>query len=188
MLGDVILAEWIAAGVAAIAAVASIAFSLKSARNAKLSIETDRVANEISDSALKLQQQAAHGTLISEVRDWAKECVFAISEASHLASLDPARVPEGAFFERRLNCLQRVSALVDIGRWYYPNILTGDYGDWKEKSFKGFRQKALDQLVYTYLALLEYNYVSQSENRNIGKKIVAYQRTFVSEVSKKLEI
>ena len=39
MLGDVILAEWIAAGVAAIAAVASIAFSLKSARNAKLSID-----------------------------------------------------------------------------------------------------------------------------------------------------
>ena len=152
------------------------------------SIETERLAIRISENALKVEQESAHNALLGEIRDWAARSVHALSRACHLAEIDPARLPEGEYFFKRLDILTELSSLIDIGRWFYPNTSREAFGNWKEDGFQGFRQPALDQLVLVYRTLRKYNYLEQADNRELGHEIVVCKRAFVSLVSSRLEI
>ncbi|WP_306116488.1 MULTISPECIES: hypothetical protein [unclassified Roseovarius] len=189
------LVEWLGVGIALCAAGASIVFSFfagrhskQSLENSKQSIETERLAIRISENALKVEQENAHNALLGEIRDWAARSVHALSRACHLAEIDPTRLPEGEYFFKRLDILTELSSLIDIGRWFYPNTSKETYGDWKEESFQGFKQPALDQLVLAYKGLRKFNYLEQADNREHGQKIVTCKRAFVSHVSSRLEI
>lgn len=189
------LVEWLGVAVAVGAAGASIVFSYfsgkhskQSLENSKQSIETERLAINISESALRVEQENAHNVLLGEIREWAARSVHTLSKACHLAEIDPARLPEGEFYFRRLDLLTKISSSIDVGRWFYPNTFKETYGDWKEDCFQGFRQPALDQLVLAYRTLRKYNYVEQADNRELGSKMVTCKRAFVSLVSSRLEI
>lgn len=53
--------------------------------------------------------------------------------------------------ELKRDLLARLSAQIEIGRFYFPNINKGDnYGTHKPLAYKGYRNLALDFLVYSY--------------------------------------
>jgi hypothetical protein len=53
--------------------------------------------------------------------------------------------------ELKRDLLSKLSAQIEIGRFYFPNINHGDgYGENKPFAYKGYRNLTLDFLVYSY--------------------------------------
>lgn len=77
--------------------------------------------------------------------------------------------------KERNNALQELSALIEIGRFYFPNINKKDgYGKEKPLAYQGYRHVALDFLVLIY---------QMGDDTNISKcreKIEYMERNFTS--------
>ncbi|MEM9668336.1 MAG: hypothetical protein AAF950_05375 [Pseudomonadota bacterium] len=83
--------------------------------------------------------------------EWGREAVNTLSEAEHLL-----RHPDLATTaERRRDLLPTLSALIDRGRMYFPNLDPEGKGIHKEGAFRGYRPPVLDGLVYAYCELVE---------------------------------
>ncbi|PWJ91698.1 hypothetical protein C8D77_103396 [Mesorhizobium loti] len=132
------LATWAAVGVAIIAMLIAAAQS----RGANLANLENRDLARQNAELLKqqhvLEQRTWTESHFDAVREWAQDVCFAISEAAH--------VREGL----RAPVLSKLSALIDIGRWYFPNQWSDKYGIDKEPAYRGIRQPVLDCLVAAY--------------------------------------
>jgi hypothetical protein len=80
-----------------------------------------------------------------------------------------------------------VSAEIDKGRWFLPNIedQAGKFGIKKELAYRGFRQIALDALVYShdrFSKWLETDHLDQLKREELIKFLTDSKRVLVSEV------
>jgi hypothetical protein len=76
-----------------------------------------------------------------EFRKWADRLTEVLTEAIHLCDLDPAQVKGEPFFDRRHRLLITLSAMIDKGRWFFPNIEVDDYGSEKELGYRGYAKR-----------------------------------------------
>ena len=78
--------------------------------------------------------------------------------------------------------LARLSANVELGRFYFPNVMNGtDYGDHKPKAYRGYRNVVLDFLVFSYEIFSRKDAVDYLEHAQ------TLQRYFTSSVFELLE-
>ncbi|MGE4221223.1 MAG: hypothetical protein AB7G39_17400 [Alphaproteobacteria bacterium] len=87
----------------------------------------------------------------SSVRVWADQVCCAISEAIHIAEHPLLES------ERKLDVLIRLSAFIDTGRWYFPNVMPDQYGINKDPAYRGIRQDVLDAIIDAYDCLKSDN-------------------------------
>lgn len=115
---------------------------------------------------------------LSEIRKWADEVVHAMSEAILLCDLDPKRTEHPTLFDRRHAMMGRLSALVDRGRWFFPNehMKTADYD--KRIVFRGYRDPILDPVVHAHDSVKELNFNDQTQNVTLRKEMVEIKRNF----------
>lgn len=66
--------------------------------------------------------------------------------------------------EMKNSLLIRLSSLIEQGRFYFPNINSGDYGTEKPPAYRGYRNVALDFLVASY-NLHHKKYSAHTENQ-----------------------
>ena len=60
------------------------------------------------------------------------------------------------FQPQKMEMLSRLSALTEIGRFYFPNVIKGDYfGHDKPSAYQGYRDICLEFLVYFYNTALK---------------------------------
>lgn len=168
--------NWIAIGAASIALLSALA----TGAFAWLNLRRER-----------LNQQMQHLTLtqnyFSGLRTWADQLSDILSEAIHLAELDPARCVAPIFFDRRHQLRVRLSSYIDRGRWYFPNLKPEEHGAHKPKAFRGYRQEVLNSLVYAYRALTALNYVDGTGNEHQRELMVEAKKGFVSEIQDVLD-
>nr|VFJ49395.1 MAG: hypothetical protein BECKFW1821B_GA0114236_100538 [Candidatus Kentron sp. FW]VFJ56968.1 MAG: hypothetical protein BECKFW1821A_GA0114235_10664 [Candidatus Kentron sp. FW] len=69
-----------------------------------------------------VQKRLMREQYFSELKQWADETVSSLSEAVHLCDLDPNKCAEPSFFNRRHDLRVIFSALIDRGRWFFPNV------------------------------------------------------------------
>ncbi len=118
----------------------------------------------------------------AEIRAWADHVVDAMSTAVLLCDLDPAKCEDLSLFERRHAALVRLSALIDSGRWFFPNEnLLGDRGQ-RRIVFRGYRDPILDPVATAYEHLKNLNYKDQTENRALRAQLVAVKREFTDKM------
>ena len=56
------------------------------------------------------------------------------------------------FQPQKTEMLSRLSALTEIGRFYFPNVIKGDYfGHDKPSAYQGYRDICLEFLVYFFV-------------------------------------
>ncbi|MBD1208400.1 MAG: hypothetical protein H9535_08220 [Ignavibacteria bacterium] len=115
---------------------------------------------------------------------WSDESMILLSEALHLCDLDPQKCEKGKFFDIRHMLRIKLSAQIDKGRWFFPNIDTDRYGKHKVEAYRGYRHKVLDGLVYTYDSVTKLNYYDGSKNEEIRGSIENFKRQFTSEIQK----
>ncbi len=162
---------WVAVAAAAIAAgsaLASIVSSRKSHRHAE-------DANRHSSTALQLQAKTWADEYFQNVRQWGDETVNILARAVHLCDL-PSESDAGA---HRLEIRAQLSALMDRGRWYFPNKFEKKVGLRKEPAYRGIRQRVIEELGQAYEALSS---APLSRNRELRSRLVKHQRVFVSEI------
>jgi hypothetical protein len=168
--------NWIAVAAAAVALLGALLTGLF----ATLNLRRERLNQRMQH--LNLTQ-----AYFSGLRGWADQLSDALSEAIHLAELDPPRCTSPTFFERRNLLRIRISSFIDRGRWYFPNLKTEEVGLHEPKAFRGYRQDVLNSLVVAYKALTSMNYVDSTGNERCREALVEAKKSFVSEIQSVLD-
>lgn len=169
--GDI--ASWVATGIAFVSMLFSIWASNRAKQEQELAARHQREAAELMEKRHELDQLVWVDQYFVNVREWANQGCLAISEAIHLIRFDALDKTS------KRNVQTKLSALIDSGRWYFPNQWKDEYGIKKEPAYRGLRQRPLDCLVFVY-DLLEKGDTEPEQLKTI-------QRNFVSEIQKVLD-
>ncbi|MGH1419161.1 MAG: hypothetical protein ACRBCJ_09930 [Hyphomicrobiaceae bacterium] len=115
--------------------------------------------------------------------EWSRSCLTLLAEIEERTNSNiPAATP---MFDREefVRLRSRLSALIDEGRLYFPNLQDPAKGANKDAAYRGHRQPILDTLVFVYdkLGMIseETNAANRSEQIFALNKL---RRRFVSEV------
>ena len=158
--------DWVSVGSAAVSVLALLINVVITSRQTRISVENFKFNND------------------TQVMGWANRVVAAMSEAYHLAHT-PNVAPQ--FLQQRgLGLSTALSALIDEGRWFFPNIGKKE-ADHPEKpgAYKGTRQAVLDHVVETYNAVAELG--SSTDKEALHNRIHEARRLFVSEVQQAVD-
>jgi hypothetical protein len=133
---------------------------------------------------LKINIVSARIKYFEEFQKWADQLVNALTEAIHLCDLDPKRVVGESFFDRRHRLRITFSAMIDKGRWFFPNIQVDDHGTDKELGYRGYRHELLEGLVKAYRCLQRLDFRNPENNKTVRNDLTDAKRHFVGEVQK----
>lgn len=122
----------------------------------------------------------------SDLRKWADEVIEQMTIAVFLCDLDPSK-DEMAFYNSRHELRTRLSALLDRGKFFLPNIDKDHHGQHKESAYRGFRSTTLDKVLECQNLVGELNYKNQLPNLSLRQKIVDTKKKFVSAISEELD-
>jgi hypothetical protein len=122
-----------------------------------------------------LDQRAWTDAHFQSVREWAQQVSFTLAAAIHLSDAPADET-------KKVEILTKLSALIDTGRWYFPNLWSDKHGVDKEPAYRGIRQPILDCVVAAYDDLKDGG-ISGERRRNL----TACQRHFVSQVQTVLD-
>lgn len=134
-----------------------------------------RRAERIAVAQRRLDGAVFAAEWLRDLRDWSSESIDVLSEVSYWCGEN-----SGDRDEKILCCRHRLSALVDRGRFFLPNVRTEEYGTHKPSAFRGYRHSALDPLVAAERAL----------GGNIGtfrspkEGVIKMKREFVSSIQR----
>lgn len=165
------LATWASTALAVVLAVVAHRASKEADKYQKEAAELSKKNTELLERQHNLELRAWTDQYFTSVREWANEVCCGVSEAIHTIGSEDE--------QRRLSIQIRLSALIDTGRWYFPNQWKDDYGTHKEPAYRGIRQPVLDCVVDAYRLL---------EAADASKEgLVAAQREFVSHIQEALD-
>lgn len=156
---------------AAIIAAISLIVSLWNTREAQRH-QTEITALSRKQHELGLRAWAEQ--YFTDVRTWADRVCCTISEAIHMHRLDQDDP------RLRMELLSRLSALLDSGRWYFPNRFSDEIGLHKPAAYRGLRQPVLDTICAAYDCM-------RAGEVDCSEQLVAVQRSFVSHIQAVLD-
>lgn len=136
----------------------------------------------------KIQTAKWKREYFQDLLKWSDESMLLLSEALHLCDLDPQKCEKGRFFDTRHDLRIKLSAQIDMGRWFFPNYAPEEHGQHKQAAFRGYRHAVLDALVFAYRAVTNnMNYVDCSKNGPARNELEKAKRLFTSEIQKVLD-
>lgn len=129
-----------------------------------------------------LQYESLRAQMDADMMAWAHEAIDLVSDGVRLAKGRGGAYAEEELRPALLETTQRLSAVADRGRLFFPNVDHDKFGAHKEKAFQGFRPAVLDAVVFA-----SYQ-VDRIDPRNLGPDqeaadfLVRCRRMLVSEV------
>jgi len=138
-----------------------------------LNLAIARRQTRVSVEALKFNNDG-------QVMAWANRVVGAMSEAHHMCAA--TNVSSLFLNERSLALATTLSALIDEGRWFFPNVGRRPSEVEKPGAYRGSRQAILDHVVQVYEAVNELQRSEDPPRTGLAQRIVEARRQFVSEV------
>lgn len=96
----------------------------------------------------ELQYETLRAEMDSEVIAWAHEAIDLVAEGAALARGRGAAYNGEEFRRLAHETSQKLSAIADRGRLFFPNEEHDSHGKEKEAAFQGFRPPILDALVF----------------------------------------
>jgi hypothetical protein len=147
------LSDWVAVASAAISVLALVLNIVITSRQTRVSVENFKFNND------------------TQVMNWANRVVVAMAEAYHLT-------PETDTHALATN----LSALIDEGRWFFPNIGKKEADQEKPGAYRGTRQAVLDHIVAVYNAVIAIPNADEQTRHEHMAAIHAARRHFVSEI------
>jgi hypothetical protein len=151
-----------------------------SVASATAAVLSAAVSFYFSRQSVEQTREFAQDQYEDNIRAWAERTVEITSELRQLAS-NGSRTPNPDLIAKLLADL---SAQIEKGRWFFPNVLTDKAGTWKEPAYQGIRQRVLDDLVDIHTAVEESDW---QDRHALHQKVRAAHRSFVSRVQVKLD-
>ena len=129
-------------------------------------------------NALQFEElRAAHD---SDLIRWADEVIETMANAQKLCRDKDKLITIEEFRLQQSEMRTRLSALLDRGRLFFPNLADTDHGADKEAAYQGHRQEALNAVFGVYRVLSDVEREAAVENP--VDAIVVHKRVFISEV------
>lgn len=119
------------------------------------------------------------------VMTWANRVVEAMSEAQHLCQATTA--PDTRTHERSFSLAAMLSALLDEGRWFFPNVGRKEADGEKHGAYQGSRQAILDHVIGVYNCLEEFRHGGHGSREDLASAIGTHRRAFVTEVQRAVD-
>ncbi|MCE9521046.1 MAG: hypothetical protein K8S25_01280 [Alphaproteobacteria bacterium] len=116
----------------------------------------------------------------SQVMNWANRVVVAMSEALHVSGA--TNVSAAFLHERGLSLSTNLSALIDEGRWFFPNTGSRSTDGEKPGAYRGSRQAILDHVFVVYQCASELQQFGDGSREALAGRIAEAKRHFVTEV------
>lgn len=113
---------------------------------------------------------------------WGAEVIARMARAESLIMHGASTLREMPFEKARLDLMSEMSALIDQGRFYFPNVEDETHGAEKEGAYQGKRPPVLDALVYVYYELEELRFRSSQKRKETCEFIKSCRRLLVSEL------
>lgn len=117
----------------------------------------------------------------SDVIRWADEAIALLASAQEMIAEKGVSYAEADFAVRRSSVRSHLSALIDRGRLFFPNIVNDDHGKDNEAGYQGHRQPALDALVGAYDLMAKAG-MSPGPDKSAVENLRKIRRTFLAEV------
>lgn len=168
-----------------LATIGSAAFALVSylsqARASRKAEETERRLELV-------QQEGLRASLDAQVIRWGSTVIELLTEAERLSRARPRFSGLAAFEDARDNLISRLSAHVDQGRLFFPNVSHDLVGLERPHANRGFRPPILDaiMLVHERLRRLVPDAGAEAIDRD-GDSLFSARRAFVSELQRALD-
>jgi hypothetical protein len=122
----------------------------------------------------------------SDVIRWSDEVIGELATVHEGLCEKGVAYADSDFRTLRMTHRARLSALIDRGRLFFPNIAEGKKGKDKEEAYRGTRQPALEVLVKAY-DLLGGAGQFPGPDRASADELTALRRRFVAEVFKAVD-
>jgi hypothetical protein len=145
-----------------------------------VSIRTWRRQTRLAIEAMRVQRD-------NDVIRWTNETIDVVAEIDALLRGGVRYRELKDFLLIRDGCLGRLSANIDKGRLYFPNVSHATYGTEKETAFQGHRQPILDRLVEIYDHAKDIDPGDTDALQAARHDIVKLKRSFVSEAQSAVE-
>ena len=159
---DLQISDYVGVGSAAISVIALLLNIVITTRQTRVSVETLKFNND------------------SQVMSWANRTVVAMAEAQHLCASHNASPMYVS--ERGIALATTLSALIDEGRWFFPNVGRKVTDPEKPGAYRGTRQPILDYLVAAYDGVKDMIAGEDVPRESLATKIAEAKRHFVAEV------
>jgi hypothetical protein len=188
--------DYIALAGLLIAAATAIGTIISGRKTRKEAEAAGRAAQDAQQTSHRMAEETARIQALDwtsqhfrDVRAWGTEVTNAISDLIHLSHIEDA----GIRHDRWNSTRARISALIDRGRWHFPNEMHESLGLEKPPAYRGSRQNILDWLVWAYDAYpkppLYFDPEQGKQDAYTAEaygRAVSYQREFVSEIQRTL--
>lgn len=162
------------AGVSIIGALGT--FGVSERRLRKEAMLADRRKQDELSLAEKRHRDAMRLEWTSEVLDWGRRTVAALSRSHELAA-HGLRTPDQ--WNEKRNILASLSGLADEGRFFFENTERDRYERHKQQAYSGLRPDLLTYIVRGYQLLQQAQEWGSAE---LSESIIQRKRDFVSEL------
>lgn len=159
---------FISLAVSVLSAIISVVFSLRAIKDTKI---------QQRGQLLDLQQ-----SYYAKLQEWGDKAIDILTEAIFLCDHDPTKMPDGDYFKMWIITRQKLSALIDQGRFFIPNENPELHGSNKPPAYRGFRPPVLECLVEAYELLRQLSFEQFEPNKQIHKQLWNVRKNFVSQV------
>ena len=117
---------------------------------------------------------------------WFEKCMTVLSTLKALARGRGAVFGATEFERQRIELSEKISALADQGRLYFPNI-PAEKGQTKEGAYRGQRPAALASLLVAFDVAANLHNFPEDKGDHIAGLLFESRRIFVSEVQRSID-
>lgn len=168
--------EWLRTNIETVFAIGSAIIAVFSAAAARRETGRQRA----------LQTETLRQAIDRASLEWGGEAISVLSRAQSLAERSDKGINTLELVTARADLAEALSALVDRGRLFFPNVRDDGHGAQKESAFQGHRPPILDALMFVY-----YEMRALGSGNIPGEDACAYvvqcRRLFVSELQAHLD-
>ncbi|MBR9834448.1 MAG: hypothetical protein GYB42_04520 [Alphaproteobacteria bacterium] len=135
----------------------------------------------------RIQTENLRQSLDTQSLAWGNACIDTLGRAAFFARTRRFQENDGAFLQQRINLMLALSALVERGRLFFPNIQSGGKGAEKEGAYRGHRPPVLDALMFAYYEIEALTRTEGPTADNSADFIDDCRRLLVSELQAHLD-
>lgn len=141
--------------------------------SALVSIIYSRQAQKSASKQLRLEYYR-------DLRQWTDEVIQTMSEAIFLCNLGPEQLNHKDFSLKQNDLRQRLSALIDRGRWFVPAKENGEgLIGIEEATMPGFKQGGLSEVVKAFDLVKGLTPGNPATNNAVKKELISNKYSFL---------
>lgn len=135
---------------------------------------------------VRLQREELRAAVDAGKLAWFERCLDCLAELKALARGGRTVFSGGEFDRRRIEIAERLSALADQGRLYFPNLASAK-GRHKDEAYRGERPAALGALLVGFDVAANLDAIADDAREDVAGLLFKSRRIFVSQVQKTID-